>query len=205
MEIDPDSISNAERYKLLIGGIIPRPIAFVSTRSPDGRSNLAPYSFFNGIGSNPMSLLFCPLNNADGSMKDSLRHALPLDEGGTGEFVVNLAVETYAASVKLAATALAYGESEFDLTGLTPVPGTRVRAPRVLESPMAYECETLQVVRIGAGEPAGGNIVIGRVVMIHVRDDLINDCYHVDRERMGAIGLLGDKAYCRTLDRFELA
>lgn len=106
MEIDPEQLSIAERYKLLIGGIIPRPIALVSTVSPDGRANLAPYSFFSGVGSNPMSLLFCPINNMDGSMKDTLRHALQPEEGGTGQFVVNVATEGYAESVKLAGTAL---------------------------------------------------------------------------------------------------
>lgn len=198
MEIDPEQLSIAERYKLLIGGIIPRPIALVSTVSPDGRANLAPYSFFSGVGSNPMSLLFCPINNMDGSMKDTLRHALQPEEGGTGQFVVNVATEGYAESVKLAGTALSYGESEFVLAGLTPVPSTRVRAPRVLESPLAYECETLQVVRIEEGAPAGGNIVIGRVVAVHIRDDLINDRYHVDREGLEAIGLVGGTTYFRT-------
>lgn len=204
MEIDPKLLSMADRYKLLIGGIIPRPIAFVSTISSDGRTNLAPYSFFSGIGSNPMSLLFCPTNNADGSMKDTLRHALPPEEGGTGQFVVNVATEAYAELVKLAGTALSYGESEFVLTGLTPIPGTRVHAPRVLESPLAYECETLQVIRMGDGIPVGGNIVIGRVLTVHVRDDLINDRYHVDRERLGAIGMVGGGTYCGTQDRFEI-
>lgn len=204
MELDPEALTPADRYKLLIGGIVPRPIAFVSTASADGLVNLAPYSFFNGVGSNPMSLLFCAVNNRDGGMKDTLRHVLPVAEGGTGEFVVNIATETYAESITKAGESLSYGDSEFTLTGLTPVPSSRVRAPRVLESPMAYECETMQVVRIADGVPGGGNIVIGRVVMIHVRDDLINDRYHVDAERLGAIGIVGSASYCRIQDRFEI-
>jgi flavin reductase (DIM6/NTAB) family NADH-FMN oxidoreductase RutF len=204
MEIDPTSLSIVERYKLLIGGIIPRPIAFVSTVSAEGVMNLAPYSFFSGISSNPMSLLFCPTNHADGTMKDTLRHALPPQEGGTGQFVVNVATEAHVELVKLAGTVSSMDENEFTLTGLTPVPGTRVHAPRVLESPLAYECETLQVIHIEPGSPAGGNIVIGRVVTVHVRDDLINDRYHVDRERLRAIGLVGSSTYCRTQDRFGI-
>src|SRR3989442_10944436 len=89
MEIEPASISQPERYKLLIGCIVPRPIAFVSTVSPDGSSfNLAPFSFFNGVGSNPMMLLFCPANKPDGSEKDTLRNCKSMGEGGTGQFVV---------------------------------------------------------------------------------------------------------------------
>src|ERR1051325_3658365 len=99
MEIDPAKIALENRYKLLIGCIVPRPIAFVSTISPDGRLNLAPFSFFNGVGSDPMTLLFCPANKPDGSEKDSLRNAKPIAEGGLGEFVVNLASEPYATKV----------------------------------------------------------------------------------------------------------
>ena len=93
MRIDPAELSQAERYKLLIGGIVPRPIAVVSTVSVEGVFNVAPFSFFNGVGSDPMTLLFCPANTADGGEKDSLRNAKPAAEGGTGVFVVNVASE----------------------------------------------------------------------------------------------------------------
>lgn len=204
MEIDPDQLTTAERYQLLIGGIVPRPIALISTISPEGRTNLAPYSFFNGIGSNPMSLLFCAVNNRRGEMKDTLRHALPPSEGGSGEFVVNIAIESYAASIARAAESLAYGESEFPLSGLTPVASTHVQAPRVLESPIAYECRTLQVIRLADGMPGGGNIVIGRVLRVHVREDLIDESYRLDPQRLTAIGVMGGMTYLRTHDRFEI-
>ena len=104
MELNPDEIAAPDRYKLLIGGIVPRPIAFVSTVSPDDTSvNLAPFSFFNGVGSNPMTLLFCPANKPDGSEKDTLRNCKPTEEGGTGEFVVNIASEPYIRQVAAAA------------------------------------------------------------------------------------------------------
>ena len=99
MELDPETLSPQERYKLLIGGIVPRPIAFVSTISPAGALNLAPFSFFNAVGSSPMLLSFCPANRADGEEKDSLRNAKPVAEGGVGEFVVNIASETMAPQV----------------------------------------------------------------------------------------------------------
>jgi flavin reductase (DIM6/NTAB) family NADH-FMN oxidoreductase RutF len=122
MEIEPSALEAPERYKLLIGAVVARPIALVSTISADGRPNLAPFSFFTAVGSNPMTMLFCPANLPDGSEKDTLRNAKPASEGGTGEFVVNVAVEPYATKVAGAAERLAYGESEFELVGLTPAP-----------------------------------------------------------------------------------
>jgi flavin reductase (DIM6/NTAB) family NADH-FMN oxidoreductase RutF len=204
MEFDPASLAIADRYKLLVGCIVPRPIAFVSTVSPEGKHNLAPFSFFNGVGSNPMTLLFCPANNADGGEKDTLRNAKPISEGGTGEFVVNVACDSYAIRIAAAAEALPYGESEFSLVGLSPGPSSVVRPPRVSESPVAFECETLQVIRTNPGGPSGGNIVIGRVVHVFVRDDLLNERLHTDPGKLDAIGRMGGLTYCRTRERFDL-
>lgn len=204
MEIDPDTIAQPDRYKLLIGCITPRPIAFVSTLSPDGRPNLAPFSFFAGVGSNPMTLLFCPANNADGSEKDTLRNAKPVSEGGTGEFVVNVASRSYAPKVAAAAEPLPYGASEFDLAGLTPAPSRVVRPPRIAESPACFECRTEQVVRTNPGAPAGGNIVLGRVVHVFVRDDVINPRFHVDPALLDTIGRMGGLDYCTTRERFRM-
>lgn len=203
MELDPATLAIEDRYKLLIGCIVPRPIALVSTLSPDGRPNLAPFSFFAGVGSNPLTILFCPANKPDGTDKDSLTNAKPASEGGTGEFVVNVAIEPYASRVAAAAEPLAYGLSEFDLTGLTAAPSVVVRPPRVAQSPIAFECRTLQVIRTNPGAPAGGNIVIGRVDHIFVRDDLLNARHHIDQS-FGAIGRMGGKWYCTTRDRFEM-
>ena len=204
MDISPENLSFGERYKLMIGAIVPRPIAFVSTRSPEGRTNLAPYSFFNGVGSNPMTVMFCPANQPDGSDKDTMRNVRPPEAGGTGEFVVNIASESYMHEVAAAGEALAYGESEFELTGLTPVPSERVSPPRVGESPVAFECRTLQIVETNPKAPAGGNIVIGQVVHLFVRDDLINERLHINADALAAIGRMGGPDYCRTRDRFTL-
>ena len=204
MQIDPGDLSVRQRYKLMIGCIVPRPIAFVSTVSPRGEPNLAPYSFFNGVGSDPMTLLFCPGNAPDGGEKDTLSNCKPVAEGGTGEFVVNAAVEAYHAEVAAAAEPLAHGESEFALVGLTPAPSAVVSPPRVAESPVSFECRTTQVVRTNPGVPAGGNVVLGRVVRVHVRDDLINERMHVDPAKLAAIGRMGGLGYCTTRDRFEM-
>lgn len=204
MHLDPATLPPPDRYKLLIGGITPRPIALVSTVSLDGRLNLAPFSFFAGVGSDPMTLLFCPANSDRGEEKDTLRNCKPPAEGGTGEFVVNLASHAYAAKVALAAEPLPFGESEFDLTGLTPAPSLAVRPPRVAQSPLAFECRTRQVIRTNPGRPAGGNIVIGQVVHVYVRDDVIDDRHRLDPEKLDTIGRMGGLAYCTTRERFTM-
>ena len=213
MQFDPAQLSQPDRYKLLIGCIVPRPIAVVSTVSPDGRPNLAPFSFFAGVGSNPMTLLFCPANKPDGTEKDSLRNAKPVSEGGVGEFVVNVATEEYERQMAACAEPLEYGESEFALAGLHAAPSVVVRPPRVAESPVSFECRTMQVIRTnpGAGPAAGGagNIVIGEVVHVHVRDadGLLNERFNTDPEKLRAIGRMGGLGYVRTANaanRFEM-
>lgn len=204
MPIDPDRLAPEDRYKLLIGGIVPRPIAWVSTASAQGRHNLAPFSFFAGVGSNPMTLLFCPANKPDGSEKDSLRNAKPIAEGGTGEFVVNVVPYALAQPMALCAEPLPFGESEFELAGLTPAPCVLVRAPRLAESPISFECRTLQVIRTNPGVPGGGNIVIGRVVQVHAAEGVLNDRLHADPAKLDAIGRMGGLSYCTTRERFEM-
>lgn len=204
MELQPESLEIHDRYKLLIGSVVPRPIAFVSTISPEGALNIAPYSFFTAVGSNPMTLLFCPGTKTDGSDKDTLRNALPPEEGGTGQFVVNVATEDYAREVAAAAEMLPHGESEFDLIGLKPHPSSKVRPPRLAESPISFECETVQVLRTAPGEPASGNMVIGRVLCVHVDEALINERFHIDAAQFRAIGRMGGYEYCRTRNLFEM-
>lgn len=204
MEIDPAQLAPADRYKLLIGGIVPRPIAFVSSQSPDGRMNLAPFSFYSGVGSDPMTLLFCPANKSDGTDKDTMRNVLPPEEGGLGEFVVSVASESFERQMAATAEPLAYGQSEFELAGLTPAPSVKVRPPRVAESPLSFECVTMQVVRLNPGVPAGGNVVIGRVVHVHAAGGVIDERYRVDPVRLAAIGRMGGLDYCRTRERFEM-
>jgi flavin reductase (DIM6/NTAB) family NADH-FMN oxidoreductase RutF len=205
MELKPDDLTQSERYKLLIGCIVPRPIAFVSTISLEGRLNLAPFSFFNGIGSDPMTVLFCPDHRPeDGSEKDTLRNCKPRDEGGVGQFVVNAATEDYSTQVAAAAEPLPHGQSEFDMVGLTTTASRLVKPPRVAQSPWAFECETLQVVRLNPDALGGGNIVIGRVVHVFVDDDLVDERLHIDAQKLRAIGRMGGPDYCTTRERFEM-
>jgi flavin reductase (DIM6/NTAB) family NADH-FMN oxidoreductase RutF len=204
MDIDPDALGLRERYRLLIGLIVPRPIAFVSTLSPDGHPNLAPFSFFNGIASSPLTLLFCPSNKPDGSEKDTLRNCKPPSEGGTGEFVVNASVESYARELTASAEELPYGESEFDLTGLATAPSSRVKPPRVALAPWSFECRTLQVLRLDPGRPSGGNVVIGQILAIHLDDSLVDSRLYVDPAKLAAVGRMGGISYCFTRQRYDL-
>jgi flavin reductase (DIM6/NTAB) family NADH-FMN oxidoreductase RutF len=215
MHLDPAGLRVEDCYKLLIGLIVPRPIAWVSTIGPPttddprGRPNLAPFSFFTGVGSNPLLLLFCPVNKPDGSEKDTLRNcklASDVDPvtglGGTGEFVVNVVDEPHARPMAACAEPLAYGESEFELAGVRPEPSVVVKPPRVADAPASFECVTHQVIRTNPGQPGGGNIVLGRVVHIHVRDDLADDHFrerfHTDPVKLRAIGRMGGMGYCTT-------
>lgn len=203
-ELDPAELSAKDRYKLIIGCVTPRPIAFVSSVSPDGRTNLAPFSFFNAAGADPMTLLFCPVTTPEGGDKDTLRNVALPEEGGVGQFVVNVAVEAYARQVSAAAAELPYGDSEFDMAGFTPAPSRVVKPPRVEESPVSFECETTHVIRLAPGVPTSGTIVVGEVVHVWIREDLVNERLHVDPERLQTIGRMGGAAYCRTRDRFDL-
>ncbi|MFZ4572966.1 MAG: flavin reductase family protein [Phycisphaerales bacterium] len=204
MDLDPATLPVPERYKLLIGGIVPRPIAVVSTADASGRYNVAPFSFFAGVGSNPMSLLFCPANKPDGSEKDTLINCKPVSEGGTGEFVVNVMSISHITRAIAAAEELPYGESEFPMIGLTPTPSSRVAPPRIAEAAVSYECRTLQVIRTNPGAPAGGNIVIGEVVHVWIREGIANDRLHVDPAKLDAAGRMGGYGYCTTRDRFDV-
>lgn len=204
MELNPATLSIAERSKLLTGCIVPRPIAWVSTVSSDGRVNLAPYSFYNGVGTDPMMLLFCPANKPDGSEKDSLRNAKPPAEGGLGEFVVNVVPHRLGPAMALSAEPLPYGESEFELAGIATASSLKVRPPRVALSPVAFECRTTQVLRIKPGAPSGANIVIGEVVHVHAEDGLIDARMHVNAAKLDALGRLAGIAYCTTRERLEL-
>ena len=199
MELDPAELSGSERYKLLIGGILPRPIAVVSTRNAAGQLNLAPFSFFSGVGGTPMTLLFCPANNADGSEKDSLRNA-----ADTGEFVVNVAPDSMIERIAAAAEALPHGESEFGFAGLQPVPSSVVAPPRMGGSPVSFECRTREILRLAPGEPGAANLVIGDVVHVFVDDAVIDERLRIDPAALDLVGRLGGFGYARTRDRFTL-
>ena len=206
MEIDVASLPHALRYTLMVGAIVPRPIAVVGTVNARGQHNLAPFSFFNGVSAEPMVVMFAPVNKRDGRENDSLANAKPVAEGGTGCFSVSIATEANIAAVVKCAAELAHGESEFAYAGLTPRACARIAAPALAESPVHFECETIEVRRFAPlGTPNAGNCVFGRVVHVRVDEEIANERMHIDPAKLAAVGRMGGAAYVSTRDRFELA
>jgi flavin reductase (DIM6/NTAB) family NADH-FMN oxidoreductase RutF len=196
--IDPGQHSASDIYKLMVGAIVPRPIAFVSTISSDGVRNLAPFSFFTGISANPPVICFSPMvRGSDGQRKDTLHNI-----EATGEFVVNVVSEEFAAQMNRCSAEFPPEVDEFEISGLTPVPSERVKPPRVRESRIQMECRLLQVVHVSP-KPLGGSIVLGEVLRFHVEEALF-DNFRIDPDRLHAIGRMGGPTYARTTDRFEL-
>jgi flavin reductase (DIM6/NTAB) family NADH-FMN oxidoreductase RutF len=199
MEFAPEAMPWHSLYKLMIGSIVPRPIAWVSTMDSSGQHNLAPFSFFSAVCSNPPSLLFCPgIRGTDGSTKDTLNNVRT-----TGEFVVNIVSEPLAEAMNLTAGEYPSAVDEFELARLTPAPSVKVRAPRVAESLIQYECILTQIVEVG-DQPGGGSVVIGRIVYVHVRDEVMVGADKIDIVKLQPIGRLAGNSYTRVSDVFDL-
>ncbi len=198
MLIDIAAADYLDVYHLLVGVVTPRPIAWVTTLDPEGRVNLAPFSFFNAFGANPPVVVFSPTLRRDGSKKDTLRNL-----EATGEFVLNAAVESLAEKMNLCSKELPYGQSEAELAELTLLPSVKVKPPRVAETLVTMECKLLQIVPIGKG-PIAGNLIIGEVLVIHIADDVLDDKGRIDPRKLRTIARLGGDYYCRTTDLFEM-
>jgi flavin reductase (DIM6/NTAB) family NADH-FMN oxidoreductase RutF len=200
MIIDPASTPRSEFYPMLIRCIAPRPIAWVSTISSEGVTNLAPFSFFTAISTSPATLCFAPGRRDDtGGKKDTL-----LNIEATGEFVVNVVTEEFAVAMNETATDFPHGMSEFERAGLTPVPAERVRAPRLKESPVHFECVRHQIVHVGADGVGGGSLVIGRILLLHIDESIVRDG-KVDYDLYRPVGRLGGMEYAYTRERFAMA
>jgi flavin reductase (DIM6/NTAB) family NADH-FMN oxidoreductase RutF len=201
LSFNPAKCQPRQIYKLMTGIIVPRPIALVSTVSRDGVANLAPFS-----GSVPPTVLFCPSLRPEGlaeaghwpgMRKDTLRN---VEE--TREFVINVVSEAIAAAANASSAEVAFEVDEFPLSGLTPVPSEAVRPPRVAESPAQMECKLLQIIYTGHA-PGSGVIVLGEIVRVHVREDLV-DNFRVDPAGLDAVGRMAGNTWVRTRDRIEL-
>ncbi len=197
---DPTGCEPRDIYRLMTGIIVPRPVALVSSIDADGVPNLAPFSFFSGVGSNPPTVLFCPTlrqSAGEAQRKDTLRN---VEE--THEFVVNVVTEAIAGPANVTAAEVAPEVDEFQLSGLTPLPSDLVRPPRVAESPAQMECRLMQVIYTGHAA-ASGVIVLGEVVRFHVRQDLLSG-FRVDPAGLDAVGRMAGNTWVRTHDRIEL-
>ena len=196
MELDPQSIKPESTYKLLIGCVVPRPIAWVSTVDADGVNNLAPFSFFMGVCQEPPTIAFSSGPRAR-DRKDTVRNAEM-----TGDFVVNVVDDDRAEQMNLTSGEYPPGIDEFALTGLTAAPSVRVRAPRVLEAPVSLECRVARIIPVGRGPH---HLVLGEIVYFHVRDDVYDRTTgRVDIGRLRPVGRLAAPQYARIHDNFAL-
>ena len=168
--IDPRNISQPEMYKLLISTILPRPIALISTVSPAGIGNVAPFSFFNGVSSSPPCLSVSISRKPNGEKKDTLRNI-----EASGEFVVNTASEWLLGALVHCGIPLPYEEDEGQMVGFRTRPAVSVRAPRVQEAAVQFECKLYTSIEIGDGGPGSTTLVVGEIVLLHIADVVLQN------------------------------
>ena len=194
---DFSALSAAERYKLVTGVVVPRPIAWVSTLNPDGSVNLAPYSFFGLMGSDPAVVAFSPGDRAAGVPKDTARNI-----GAGGEFVVNLVSYGAAQAMNLSATDFPAGHAEPEHLGIALSASSRVKVPRVSISPASLECREFQTITLGRTR-----IVLGEVLALSIAEKHMQDAekHYVDTPSLDLIGRMGGRGgYATTRDAFEI-
>lgn len=171
-----------DNYKFLIGSILPRPIAVVSTLNEDGSNNVAPFSFFTAVSAKPMIVAFCPLiKSSTGEMKDTPRNIFR-----EKEFVVNFVSEPIVDRINSTSTELPYGEDEFTYAGLTPIDSEKIKARRIKESLIHFECIYRDHLSYG-DQPGQGQIITGEVVKVHIADELL-DSGRIDTDKFAPVG-----------------
>ena len=196
MDLELAGLSTHERYKLLIGLVIPRPIAWVSTWSENGLANCAPFSFFNVISEEPPLCILSFNHRSDGAMKHTLKNIRR-----TGEFVVNLADEGTANAMHASAAEIPEGESEFSRAGLTPTPARMVKHPRIAEAAASLECRVERRLEFGPER----EMVVGEILLVHAREGIIDPATkRISEERYRPVGRLYGTRYCTTRQRFDL-
>ncbi|AIQ72677.1 MULTISPECIES: flavin reductase family protein [Paenibacillus] len=200
ISIDPKHNSERENYKLLIGTIIPRPIAFVTTQSEEGLLNGAPFSYFNIVSSNP-PMVSLAIQRPAGRLKDTARNIYD-----NQQFVVHIVDEENVAKINQTAATLPASESEIELANLTPIQSTSVAVPGVLEAKVRMECKLVQAIPLGGEEP-GSDLFIGEIVQFHI-DESIYQEGHIDPRVLNAVSRLAGNNYATlgeifTIDRPE--
>lgn len=195
MKFDFESLNEDQRYKLMLATILPRPIAWVTSRDKNGLVNAAPFSFFNAFGTEPATVGIGVGRNSPTQPKDTC-----LNIRATEEFVVNLV--PFSAAERMRASSMPFPSqvSEVKVIGLSTIPSERVGPPRISESPASFECKFMQEIRLG-----GFSLILGRIVILHVRDEALIDPerLHVDAANLDLIGRMEGAFYTRTRDKFE--
>lgn len=196
MELNLEAEFADRAYPILASLVTPRPIAFVTTVSPEGRVNAAPFSFFNLLGANPPILGFAPGDRDDGTPKDTARNIRL-----THEFVVNLVDEALAEAMNQCAASLPYGANELEHAGLHAAPSSIIQPPRIAEAPVSLECREWGTLQIG-----DNRLIIGLIKRVHLRDELFDPVKkRIFTDKLSLIGRMASPHwYCRTRDRFEM-
>ncbi|KAI0028490.1 hypothetical protein K488DRAFT_89688 [Vararia minispora EC-137] len=199
--VEPEKEAPVNMYKLLVSGIVPRPIAFVSSESAIGVQNLAPFSWFNMVTFDPPTVSISILNSR-GQQKDTTANIR-----ATKQFVVNIISEPFIHQANATSIEAPEQVSEWVLSGLTQEASTFVKPPRVKESAFAMECELYDIIDIkhpGTGA-ANAALVLGLIKGIHVRKDVLNDKGLVDPFKLRSVSRMGDVTYARVGDAFRIA
>lgn len=192
---DFSKLSARERYKLLIGAVVPRPIAWVTTIDENGVPNAAPFSFFNCLSSDPAILALGVENYADMRFKDT-GHNIRVTE----EFTVNIVGFDNLHAMNVTAVPFAPEVNEFEAAGLTMIPGEFVSCPQIAQAPVRFECKRHTTLNIGKSR----EIILGEVLAMHSRPGIVNDRLHVDAQALDALGRMGGHGYCRSNETFDL-
>jgi flavin reductase (DIM6/NTAB) family NADH-FMN oxidoreductase RutF len=198
MEIDLSTLPAREAHDLMTSALIPRPIAWVSSVSVQGHINLAPFSFFTGITWCPATLGFSVVNRPDGSRKDTIRN---IEE--TKNFVVNMVSRDLASRMVQTSATFPHGVNEAQEAGIPLVQSKIVAAPRVKETRVAFECALDRIVTVGNGAYAG-NLVLGTILLVHIKNELLEEGKTVDPMTFDVIGRLSGTRYCRIGSVFEI-
>ena len=197
MHFDLAAIPQTDAYKLLVSTVVPRPIALATTVDSAGRVNAAPFSFFNAVSSVPpvVVLGISPGAGSEDGYKDTERNIRD-----TGEFVVNLVDEALAERMNICAVDFPSAIGELEKAELTPLSSVGVRPPRIAESPVSFECQRITGLSLGARS----TLEVGRVIHIHIRDDLVDpERYYVATDKMRLVGRMHGRGwYARTSDLF---
>jgi len=197
--LDPAVLSERDSYKLLIGSVIPRPIAFVTTLSSSGALNAAPYSYFNIVTSNP-PMIAISVQRRNGERKDTSRNAI-----ATGEFVVHISDESYIAKINETAANLSPEQSEVELAGLTPAASAKVAVPGLAEAKIRMECVLEQAIPLGGNADAPAcDLLIGRVVYFHLDEAVHDGAGHIDHAALKPVSRLAGSSYAKLGDVFSL-
>lgn len=192
LSINPKEVSVPEFHQWLLGAVTPRPIAFASTVDKEGRINLSPFSFFNCFGANPPLLIFSP---ARSGRKNTTKHTYE-NVLEVPEVVINIVSHAMVQQTSLASAEYPKGVNEFRKSGFTEVPSVMVKPPRVGESPVSMECKVIQVIQTG-NMGAAGNLVICQVLLMHVREDVLDENRNIDPFKLDVVARLGRDWYCR--------